>query len=86
MAANKLLVFFIPLDLNRVSMEDLCLISGIGASLAQEIITYREKRRAFRSVEELKEVKGIGEKKWKAIRNFFTVTQPIRAYTSGRKP
>ncbi len=78
MAANKLLVFSIPLDLNQVSMEDLCLIPGIGTSLAQEIITYREKRRAFRSVEELKEVKGIGEKKWKAIRNFFIVTPPFR--------
>jgi len=78
MAANKLLVFSIPLDLNQVSMEDLCLIPGIGTSVAQEIITYREKRRAFRSVEELKEVKGIGEKKWKAIKNFFVVTQPLR--------
>ena len=78
MAANKLLVFSIPLDLNQVSMEDLCLIPGIGTSVAQEIITYREKRRAFRSVEELKEVKGIGEKKWKAIKNFFVVTRPLR--------
>jgi len=78
MTANKLLVFSIPLDLNQVSMEDLCLIPGIGTSLAQEIIAYRGKRRAFRSVEELKEVKGIGEKKWKAIRNFFIVTQPLR--------
>ena len=86
MAANKLLVFSIPLDLNRASMEDLCLIPGIGASLAQEIITYREKRRAFRSVEELKEVKGIGGKKWKAIRDFFTVTHPVRADSSGLKP
>ncbi len=75
MAANKLLVFSIPLDLNRVSVEDLCLIPGIGASLAQEIVSYREKRRAFRSVEELRQVKGIGEKKWKAIKNFFVVTQ-----------
>ncbi len=75
MAAHKLLAFSIPLDLNRVSTEDLCLIPGIGASLAQEIISYRGKRKAFRSVDELKEVKGIGEKKWKAIKNYFTVTQ-----------
>jgi len=73
MAANKLLVFSIPLDLNRVSREDLCLIPGIGESLAQEIITYREGRRGFRSIEELKNVKGIGEKKWKDFRKVFTV-------------
>jgi competence protein ComEA len=73
MEARKLLVFSIPLDLNRVSAEDLCLIPGIGESLAREIMTYRERRRGFRSVEELKNVKGIGEKKWRAIKTFFTV-------------
>jgi competence protein ComEA len=73
MEARKLLVFSIPLDLNRVSVEDLCLIPGIGESLAREIMTYRERRRGFRSVEELKNVKGIGEKKWRAIKTFFTV-------------
>lgn len=79
MAAAKLLVFSIPLDLNQVSMEDLCLIPGIGTSVAQEIIAYREKRNAFRSVEELKKVKGIGEKKWKTIKNFFIVMPRIGA-------
>jgi competence protein ComEA len=73
MAANKLLVFSIALDLNRVSMEDLCLIPGIGESLAQEIVAYRERRKGFRSVEELKNVKGIGEKKYKSIKNFFAL-------------
>ena len=86
MEANKLLVFSIPLDLNRVSVEDLCLIPGIGESLAQEIIAYRERRRGFRSVEELKNVKGIGEKKFKSIKNFFAVTQPFRVDSSGLKP
>ncbi len=73
MAANKLLVFSIPLDLNRVSVEDLCLVPGIGESLAQEIVAYRKKRNAFRSVEELKNVKGIGDKKYTSLKNFFTV-------------
>jgi competence protein ComEA len=75
MAANKLLVFSVPLDLNRVSAEDLCLIPGIGQSLAQEIIAYREGRNGFRSVEDLRNVKGIGGKKWKAMKNFLTVTR-----------
>ena len=71
MAVNKLLVFSIPLDLNRVSVEDLCLIPGIGKSLAQEMITYRERRKGFRSVEELKNVRGIGEKKYQDLKGFF---------------
>jgi competence protein ComEA len=79
MQANKLLVFSIPLDINRVSAEDLCLIPGIGESRAREIVAYRERRRGFRSVEELKNVKGIGEKKWKVLKTFLTITQPFLA-------
>jgi competence protein ComEA len=73
MAANKLLVFSIPLDLNRVSIEDLCLVPGIGESLGRKIITYRERRRGFRSVEELKNVNGVGEKKFQSFKPYFTV-------------
>jgi len=73
MEARKLLAFSIPLDLNRVSVEDLCLIPGIGESLAKDIVSYRERRKAFGSVEELKNVKGIGEKKWKELKEFFMI-------------
>ncbi|MBM4348022.1 MAG: hypothetical protein FJ107_07805 [Deltaproteobacteria bacterium] len=73
MEAHKLLVFNIPLDLNRVSVEDLCLIPGIGESLAGEIVMYRERRKGFRSVEELLKVKRIGDKKYQSLKNFFIV-------------
>jgi len=73
MEARKLLIFSIPLDLNRVSAEDLALIPGIGESLAREIVAYRESRKGFRSVEELKNVKGIGEKKFQSFKAYLTV-------------
>jgi len=73
MEANKLLVFSIPLDLNRVSIDDLCLVPGIGESLAREIVAYRERRKGFKSVDELKNVKGIGSKKYSPLKNFFIV-------------
>ena len=73
MAANKLLVFSLPLDLNHVSVEDLCLIPGIGAPLAQEMIAYRQRRKGFRSVEELKNVRGVGGKKYETFKKFLTV-------------
>jgi competence protein ComEA len=73
MEARKLLVFFIPLDLNRATPEDLCLIPGVGESLARGIVAYRERRRGFRTVSELRQVKGIGEAKWKALHAYFTV-------------
>jgi competence protein ComEA len=73
MEAHELLVFNIPLDLNRVSAEDLCLIPGVGESLAKEIVAYREKRKGFRSVEELKNIKGIGDKKHQSLKKFLIV-------------
>ena len=73
MEARKLLVFFIPLDLNRAVVEDLCLIPGVGKSLARDIVAYREKRKGFRTVGELRQVKGIGETKWEALRDYLTV-------------
>ena len=73
MEARKLLAFSIPLDLNRVSVEDLCLIPGIGESLANEIVSHRERRKGFRSVEELKDVNGIEEKKYRSLKTFFTL-------------
>jgi competence ComEA-like helix-hairpin-helix protein len=73
MEARKRLVFSIPLDLNQATMEDLRLISGVGESLAGEIIAYRERRRAFRSVDELKEVNGIGDKNYPSLKPFVTV-------------
>lgn len=73
MGARKLLVFSIPLDLNQATAEDLCLIPGIGDSLAQEIVIYRDRKKGFRRVEELKDVKGVGEKKFNALKTFLTV-------------
>ena len=75
MEAPNLLVFSIPLDLNHASTEDLCLIPGIGESLAREVIGHRERRKGFRSVDELRNVKGIGEKKWQELKGFFTVSE-----------
>ena len=76
MGANKLLVFSIPLDLNRASVEDLCLVPGIGESLAREIVNYRRSKGGFRSLEELKNVTGIGEQNWKSFQTYFKVTSP----------
>jgi len=73
MEAQKLILFYIPIDLNKASIDDLCLIPDIGESVAKEIISYRRKIGRFRSVAELKNVKGIGEKKYQSIKSYFTI-------------
>ncbi len=48
-------------------------LKGVGDALAQRIVAYREQHGKFRSVDELKNVSGIGEKKLEAIRGSITV-------------
>jgi len=61
------------LDLNAATEDQLDELPGIGPAKARAIVEYRKTRGAFRSVEELKNVKGIGEKLFAKIRNLVTV-------------
>lgn len=49
-------------DVNRASAQELCELPGVGPSLAQEIISERERNGTFYYPEDLINVKGIGEK------------------------
>jgi len=59
-----------PLAINTASNEDLCFIKGIGPSLAQKIIDYREKNGNFHTAKDLEKVPGIGAKKRQSIEEF----------------
>ena len=59
--------------LNRATESELQTVSGIGQKRAQDIIAYREANGPFRSVDDLKNVSGIGEKTLEKLRDAFTV-------------
>lgn len=48
--------------LNKSTIDDLLTLKGIGHKKAQAILAYREQIGAFKSLDDLKKVKGIGEK------------------------
>ena len=62
------------LDLNRATEQDFYALPGIGPRLAERIMEYRQSVGAFHSLDELREVKGIGKKKFVRIRPLVTVT------------
>jgi len=57
------------ININRADVPTLTILHGIGEVLAGRIVDYREENGAFESVEELIEVKGIGEKTLEKIRS-----------------
>ena len=57
-----------PVDLNTATIEQLDALPGVGPSTAQAIVDYRAERGRFASVDELLEVRGIGDAKLAALR------------------
>jgi competence protein ComEA len=55
-------VALLALDINTATQADFEKIKGIGAKKAERIISYRTEHGKFKNIDELKNVKGIGEK------------------------
>lgn len=60
-------------NINTANAYSLCSLNGIGEELAQDIIEYRTKKGGFKSISELRNISGIGNKKYEEIKNFVTV-------------
>ncbi|HEL1623151.1 TPA: helix-hairpin-helix domain-containing protein [Streptococcus suis] len=60
-------------NLNTATEADLQTISGIGAKRATDIIAYRDANGGFKSVDDLNNVSGIGDKTMESIRPYVTV-------------
>jgi competence protein ComEA len=56
-------------SLGSASVEQLDQVDGIGPTLAARIVEYRQEHGGFRSLDELREVDGIGEKRLEALRD-----------------
>lgn len=62
-----------PINLNTATAEQLDTLDGVGPATAAKILAYRQAHNGFRTVDELGEVPGIGDKKLAALRPLVTV-------------
>ena len=62
-----------PLNINTASVADFDALPGIGAKTAALIVEYRQKNGPFKKVEELMNVRGIGEKNFLKLKPQLTV-------------
>lgn len=62
-----------PLNLNTATLEQLDALPGIGKSTAQRILEHRQKSGGFKKIEDLMNVKGIGEKAFLKLKPMITV-------------
>jgi len=60
-------------NVNTASVEELQLLPGVGEKRAEQIIEMRKERGGFRSVDELKDVKGIGDSMLDRLREHVTL-------------
>jgi competence protein ComEA len=60
-------------NLNTATLEELIALPGIGPAKAQAILDYRKAHGPFKTVEELKDVKGIGAKRFEKLKGELTV-------------
>lgn len=63
-------------NINTATKEELTTLDGIGEKYAERIIETRERRGGFTSIEQITEVKGIGQKRFEKIKDEITVGEP----------
>jgi len=61
------------ININSADSSQLQTINGIGPSTAEKIIRYRTSKGAFKSIDDLKKVNGIGDKKLEKLRPYVTI-------------
>ena len=63
-------------NLNTSNATQIASLPGIGPKTAESIIQYRQKNGGFKKIEEIMNVRGVGEKSFLKIKSLITVTAP----------
>ena len=61
------------ININKATVSELTSIPGVGNSTAEKIVSYRDKNGKFSSIEDVKNVSGIGDAKYEKLKDYITV-------------
>ncbi|MBC8550649.1 MAG: helix-hairpin-helix domain-containing protein [Candidatus Brocadiales bacterium] len=75
----------LKIDLNRAEWYELIILPGIGEQKARTIVEYRKETGAFKNIEQLREVNGIGIETVKRIKDLVFVDEEKRYSRRGAK-
>jgi competence protein ComEA len=73
------LIALAAININTATKDELVALPGIGPAKAQAIVDYRKAHGSFKTIEELKDVKGIGAKRFEKLKRDLAVTGPTTA-------
>jgi len=75
--ASARINFFLPINVNRASIDDLSLIPGVGRKTAESIVCFRDKNNGINDLHELVNIKGIGEKRLNRLLLYLSVDSGV---------
>ena len=61
------------ININKATIQELDTLPGIGEATANKIINYRDENGAFKSIDEIKNVNGIGDKKYEELKSLISI-------------
>lgn len=83
-AATTAVTFNFPADINTASFDMLCAVDGIGEVTANNILNYRDSIGGFKSIYDLLDISGIGEKKLAVLMRYFYVVNDMGRTTASQ--
>ncbi len=61
------------ININTATEDQIELLPGIGPKLATEVLNYRTNNGNFKTIDDIKKVSGVGDKKFEKIKNFIMI-------------
>lgn len=75
-----------PVNLNTASVAQLETLPGIGPATAQRIVDYRQQNGGFKKIEDLMNVRGVGEASFLKLKSLVTLTPPRPERAAAQTP